>query len=82
MKPRHIRIIEKLPISELTDEEIAKAALHRLDAKAVMLIYGDEDMLTFLGRYRNGGSPIATAIKRAYEKEYGKLFPIKNDDKE
>lgn len=79
MKARHIRIIEKLPVSELTDEEIAKAAMHRLDSKAVLLIYESEDRLNFIGRYRNNARYILTHLKHAYEEKYGKF---KKEDKE
>lgn len=51
---RRINEIKNLPISELTDEEIAKAALHRLHAKGVVFAYMDEqDGAAFFSRWKN-----------------------------
>ena len=47
---RHINQIKRLPVSELTDEEIVKAARHRLEAKFCALVYLDrEGQAIFLG---------------------------------
>lgn len=79
---RHIREIEKLPISELTDEEIAKAALYRLNAQAVMLIYLDQEGQSyFLGRYKKaGGRSFIRHLLLAWEEKFGgKLKKITNN---
>lgn len=54
IKPRHIRILRELPISKMTDEEIVKAALDRLQSKAVMLGYLDEGRWVFQCWYKMG----------------------------
>jgi hypothetical protein len=46
--------ILKLPIGELTDEEIVKAAMYRLDTKMATLIYiGEDDKVYYLTHWRN-----------------------------
>lgn len=77
---RHIREIENLPISQLTDEEILKAAVKRLGTKAAMLVYESENRLVFLGRYRKGGYPFLTHLKQAWEGKFGKLEKINGDE--
>ncbi len=74
---RHISEIRDLPISQLSDEEIAKAAMHRLESKALYLVYQDEkEGLIFIGRWRGGGSKSITALKQAWEERFGKLHKI------
>lgn len=72
---RHIRVIEKLPISELSDEEIAKAAVHRLKANLVGLVYQDEEGYSvFIGRYRNSaGRRFWKQLITAWEGKFAKL---------
>ena len=77
---RHIREIKNLPISELTDEEIAKATMHRLNSKAVMLVYESEGGLNFLGRYRKDGRIILNGLQMAWEEKFGKLEKFEKDD--
>jgi hypothetical protein len=43
IKARKTSEIKHLPISELSDEEIVKAAMHRLEAKCVVLFYLSAD---------------------------------------
>lgn len=62
IKPRHIRILRKLPISQMTDAEIVKAAMDRLQSKAVMLGYIDEGRWIFSWRYKNGGYPLIRSL--------------------
>lgn len=78
---RHIREIEKLPISELSDEEITKAALHRLNSNAVMLVYNDtsNNRMYFIGRYKKGGSHLLTSLKQAWEERFGKFNKIEEE---
>jgi len=74
---RNIREIRDLPISQLTDEEILKAAVYRLQTKAAMLVYeSDNGGLVFLGRYKKGGYPTLTKLKRAWEDVFGKFKKI------
>lgn len=47
---RHIRELRDIPVSEMTDEEIVKAAMDRLKTKSVMLVYDNDGQYTFLGR--------------------------------
>ena len=79
---RHISEIKNLPVSELTDEEICKAAMHRLNSNATLLIYHDmeNNRLVFLGRYRKDGRQINAAIIKVYEREYGKMIRIKTKE--
>lgn len=77
---RHIREIKNLSISELTDEEIAKAALYRLEAKAVMLVYADNDGMYFFGRYKKGGRSILRQLQIAWEEKFGKLQRIDKEE--
>lgn len=49
---RHINEIYNLPVSQLSDEEILKAAAKRLGSKMVALIYkGDDDTTYTLWRF-------------------------------
>jgi len=51
---RRINDILKLPIGELTDEEICKAAMHRLGTDVCTLIYKREDgVIQYLIHWRN-----------------------------
>lgn len=45
---RRISEIKNLPISQLSDEEIVKAAMHRLQAKAIVMGILDSDNNTWL----------------------------------
>lgn len=73
IKPRHIKEIYNLPVSQLTDEEILKVAFKRLETKAAVLAYESENRLVFLGRYRKGGYHFLTMLKRAWEEKFGKF---------
>jgi hypothetical protein len=77
-KMRHIREIKNLPISQLTDEEIVKAAMYILKSKAAMLVYQDSESLDliFLGRYRKDGYQVITALRKAWSEKFGKLIKI------
>lgn len=75
---RHIREIKDLPISQLTDAEIIKAAMYRLDAQAVAMMYVDkEGQSYFFTRYRHkvGGSYVRMWLK-AWESLFGKMTRI------
>ena len=51
---RRISEINKLPIAELTDEEICKAAMHRLNTKMCGLVYrGDDGNIHFLFHFKD-----------------------------
>lgn len=76
---RHIRDIKNLPVSELTDEEIVKATMHRLQAKATLLVYADDDNTYFIGRYRKGGRMVLRQLQIAWEEKFGKLNKIEKD---
>jgi hypothetical protein len=76
---RNIRDIRDLPISQLSDEEIAKAAMYRLGTRAVYLVYHDGNGLIFIGRWREGGSKFITALRQAWEENFGKLHKIEFD---
>jgi len=78
---RHIREIYNLPISELTDEEICKAAMKRLKTKSILLVYDDEESKKwiFLGKYKKGGSLMHTRLKEAWETRFGKFKKIEDD---
>lgn len=55
IKPRHIRVLRELPVSEMTDEEIVKAAMDRLQTKSAMLGYLNDDMRwQFIYYHKNG----------------------------
>ena len=77
---RHLREIKDLPVSELTDEEIVKAAMHRLGANAAMLVYSDENQTYFIGRYRKGGRMVLRQLQSAWEERFGKLNRIEQED--
>lgn len=78
---RHIREIRTLSVSELSDEEILKAAVDKLKCKAAVLMYQSPDngRMIMLGRYRAGGYPILTKIKHALEAFFGKFTTIVED---
>lgn len=76
---RHIKEIEKLPISDLTDEEILKCTVKRLNTKAAILIYEDEGNITSLWRYKKTGYPYLTQVKKVLENAFGKFKSIEKD---
>lgn len=78
---RHIRDIKDLPISQLTDEEIVKATMHRLKSSAVMLVYEDTEdkRLIFLGRYRKEGRLALRQLQIAWEEKFGKFKKLDTD---
>ena len=76
INPRHITTLRNLPISELTDEEIVKAARDRLGSKAAMLVYEDDGRLNFLGHYRKDGRDYLTDLQLAWEDKFGKFKKI------
>lgn len=71
IKPRHIRILRELPISEMTDEEIVKAAMDRLNTNSVMLAYLDEGRWNFIHWYRSGFYPHVKALIEYMDKWFG-----------
>lgn len=79
---RHIKVIIDLPVSQLTDEEIAKAACKRLGAKMAALIYLDEDGHSyFLSHYADPvGAKFWTACLQAWEKMFTKVRRIRVDE--
>lgn len=78
---RHIREIRTLPMSELTDEEIVKAAMDRLKSVSVMLVYQDpeDNRMIFLGRYKKGGRLMLRQLQIAWEEKFGKCKEIEED---
>ncbi|WP_019540581.1 hypothetical protein [Proteiniphilum acetatigenes] len=62
IKPRNIRILRELPISQMTDEEIVKAAMDRLKSKAAVLGYLDDNRWVFSWRYKNGAYPLIKSL--------------------
>lgn len=81
IKPRHIRILRELTISEMTDEEILKAAFDRLKTKAAMLCYEDPESkrVVFFGRYKDGGRIILRQLQVAWEEKFGEWKKIEED---
>lgn len=79
---RRINEIKNLPIAQLTDEEIVKAAMHRLGARAAGLIYEDiEGHAYFLFRYKNrNGAKFCAQMKTAWEDKVGKLRHVTNKE--
>lgn len=78
---RNIREIRNLPVSELTDEEIVKAAMDRLKTNSVMLVYNDVDdrRYIFLGRYKKGGRLMLRQLQIAYEEKFGKFNKLEEE---
>jgi len=65
IKPRHIKDLRIIAISDMTDEEIVKAALDRLKTRALLLVYDDGERWVFLGRYKKGGLQMLNVLKTA-----------------
>lgn len=78
---RHIREIRNLRVSELTDEEILKAAVDRIKCQAAVFMYKspDDGRMIMLARYRKGGYPTLTHIKTVLESYFGKFKKIEED---
>lgn len=79
---RHIKELRNLKASEMTDEELLKIAVDRLNAKAGMLIYmGQDNIVYWFARYKNkhkGSHSWLTEMKNAWQKHTGgKLHTIK-----
>lgn len=81
-KARHINQIKDLPISQLTDDEIVKAAMYRLDANCCAIMYQDESGASyFLTRYKNkAGKQFIQRMLEAWEGKFGKMSRIKKTD--
>lgn len=80
---RNIRDIRKLPVSNLTDEEIVKAAMDRLRTRAVLLCYENPDNnldIVFLSRYKKGGRLMLRQLQLAWEDKFGKWEKIENEE--
>jgi len=79
---RNIRELRNLPISEMTDEEILKAAVDRLKTNAAMLVYDDAESnkWIFLSRSKNGGSALITRMKKVCESVFGKFKSLNEDE--
>lgn len=81
IKPRNIRILRELPISQMTDEEIVKAAMDRLQTKACMLGYIDDNRWVFSWRYKNGHSGFIRGLKEHIEDWFGcKLIKVREEE--
>jgi hypothetical protein len=80
IKPRHIRELRNLPISEMTDEEIVKASMDRLKANCAMLVYDDGQTLAFFGRYNAAGRITLMNLRKVCETVFGKFHAIKDED--
>jgi hypothetical protein len=80
---RHIRVIRDLPISQLSDDEIVKAAMYRLEANCCAIMYQDEaGQSFFLTRYKNKrGKQFVNLMLLAWEGKFGKMRRIKQTDK-
>lgn len=78
---RNIRELRNLPVSEMTDEEIVKAAMDRLQTNSIMLIYNDieDQRYIFLGRYKKGGRLMLRQLQIAYEDKFGKFKKIEEE---
>lgn len=77
---RHISEIYELPVSQLTDEEILKCAVKRLETKAAMLVYESEDKFIFLGRYKKGGNRLLTMLNKAWVERFGKWKKLEKEE--
>lgn len=81
---RNIRELRNLPISEMTDEEILKAAHDRLGTNCCMLIYNSPDdfKIIILGRYAKDGRIDMMRLKTVFENIYGSMKSLKDADEE
>lgn len=81
-KARHINAIKNLPISQLTDDEIVKAAMYRLEANCCAIMYQNEEGQSyFLTRYKNKqGKQFVNRMLLAWEGKFGKMTRIKKTD--
>lgn len=72
---RNIIELRKLPISELTDEEVVKVMRDKLNAPMVMLVYTDETGNGFfLGRWKGpDGKKFWNKLITAWQDKYGKM---------
>jgi len=77
---RNIREIRDLPVSQLTDEEILKAAVDRLQTKAAMLVYDDGNKWIFLSRCKEGGSGLISGMKKVCETVFGKFKSLNDEE--
>lgn len=82
LRCRHIKILRELKMSEMTDEEMLKVAVDKLQAKAGMLIYMDrQNTVWWFGRYKNKFPESRRWLKQmeqCWEKYFkGKLQRIK-----
>lgn len=75
---RHIHKIKDLPISQLSDEEIVKAAMHRLKTQSILLVYDDveSNKWIFLGRHKKGGEVMQNRLRKTWEEKFGKFKKV------
>jgi len=78
LAPRNIKILRSLPISEMTDAEIIKAAVDRLNAKAGMLVYFDQESnrYIFMSQWKSDGYHLISDLKKAWEAKFGKFLKV------
>lgn len=71
---RRIHEIKDLPISQLSDEEICKAAMYRLNARVCILIYDDQTSVQTFVRWNSARDKfIWRELKKAYDNYLGKI---------
>jgi hypothetical protein len=76
---RRINEIKDLPVSQLSDEEICKAAMHRLGSKMCCLIYrGDDGKIYWCTRWRDKigrayWSKIEIMVHRLFNRVFTKI---------
>lgn len=80
IKLRNIKELRGLSISEMTDEEIVKAAMDRLKSRSAMLVYDDGEKFVFLGRYRKEGRLMIRQLQIAWEEKFGKFKKLDDDN--
>lgn len=75
LEPRKISEIKDLPISQLSDEEIVKAAMYRLDATYCAIMYRDREGNSFyIDRWKSKyGKVFGDRCRKDWENTFGNM---------
>lgn len=73
---KSIAELSNLPISQLTDEEIARVICSTFKSRFALLAYESEGEYLFLSTYASGGKSMIANLQKAWEAKFGKVKEV------
>lgn len=70
---RGIKELRKLPIDELTDEEIVTTIRDLFKSKFALIAYESKGSYLFLSAYSRGGKLMISNLQKAWEEKFGNM---------